>query len=405
MASFDQKRDSNKESFHASTKDNRSFLGLLLLSGYHCLADAKYHLTTEPDLTEDGTVELTRLHDDFCRHFLELRALAKDVGANLSGFHALLPMITRKLSPDTLKARRSFVQDLTDEQITSSGSLRRESGSRRLPSKWIRSETVRSAVEFIPLRVSCDWSTSPCRNNGSVSENMACILGVFKKDTVEGAVSKLMIDQVSILCLPRRTPTVFRIADEHRGQHLREVKDKRRNRMQLIRRRSQQSRPLRVLNQRMGLLTESRLNSLQWASTSPRLFGTSVSSCLSFERWLTLRGTPSVVTVRGVHSLSTRVANSRHVRFQLGPVHEETAASMKFELTALCILSICDDLVASLTPWPREIDRMAGKMLRSPGEGLSADAAGQSAVGHVRRRPGDKLRRSRRDPTTGPQAD
>ncbi|KRX25010.1 hypothetical protein T07_7812 [Trichinella nelsoni] len=115
--------DSNKESFHASPKDNRSFLGLLLLSGYHCLADAKYHLTTEPDLTEDGAAELTRLHDDLSRHFLELRALGKDVGANLSGFHALLPMIKRKLPPDTLEARRSFVQDLTDEQITSVGLL------------------------------------------------------------------------------------------------------------------------------------------------------------------------------------------------------------------------------------------------------------------------------------------
>ncbi|KRZ52257.1 hypothetical protein T02_9209 [Trichinella nativa] len=80
---------------------------------------------------------------------------------------------------------------------------------------------------------------------------------------------------------------------------------------------------------------------------------------------LELRGTPSVVTVRGVHGLSTRVADSRHMRFQLGPVHEEMAASMKFELTALCILSICDDLVASLTPWPREIDRMAGKRVLS----------------------------------------
>ncbi|KRY14762.1 hypothetical protein T12_5773 [Trichinella patagoniensis] len=112
-----------KESFHASTKDNRSFLGLLLLSGYHCLANAKYHLTAEPDLTEDGAAELTRLHDDLSRHFLELRALGKDVGANLSGFHALLPMIKRKLSPDTLEVRRSFVQYVTDEQIISVGLL------------------------------------------------------------------------------------------------------------------------------------------------------------------------------------------------------------------------------------------------------------------------------------------
>ncbi|KRX42991.1 PiggyBac transposable element-derived protein 1 [Trichinella murrelli] len=57
--------DSNKESFHTSTKDNRSFFGLLLLSGYHCLADAKYHLTVEPDLTVDAaskTMSRNRFH-------------------------------------------------------------------------------------------------------------------------------------------------------------------------------------------------------------------------------------------------------------------------------------------------------------------------------------------------------
>ncbi|KRX35222.1 hypothetical protein T05_16401 [Trichinella murrelli] len=48
-----------------------------------------------------------------------LRALGKDVDANLSGFHALLPMIKKKLPPDTLEAWRAFVQELTNEQITS----------------------------------------------------------------------------------------------------------------------------------------------------------------------------------------------------------------------------------------------------------------------------------------------
>ncbi|KRZ65894.1 hypothetical protein T10_12535 [Trichinella papuae] len=85
---------------------------------------------------------------------------------------------------------------------------------------------------------------------------MACVLGVCKKGTVKGAVSILPIDQVSNFCLPRRTPTVIRVADEHRGQHLREVQDQRRNRMQLLRRTSQQLHPPSVLNQRMGILTE-----------------------------------------------------------------------------------------------------------------------------------------------------
>ncbi|KRY04437.1 hypothetical protein T03_14164, partial [Trichinella britovi] len=45
--------------------------------------------------------------------------------------------------------------------------------------------------------------------------------------------------------------------------------------------------------------------------------------------------------------LSARVADSRQVRFQLGQANEETAVSTKLELTALCIPSICDDLIAT----------------------------------------------------------
>ncbi|KRY50466.1 Retrovirus-related Pol polyprotein from transposon [Trichinella britovi] len=75
-------RDSNKESFHASTKDNRSFLGLLLLSGYHCLADAKYHLTVEPDLTVDAaskTMSRNRFHQlKRFLHFSDNQNLSSD---------------------------------------------------------------------------------------------------------------------------------------------------------------------------------------------------------------------------------------------------------------------------------------------------------------------------------------
>ncbi|XP_003382269.1 Pao retrotransposon peptidase family protein [Trichinella spiralis] len=72
------------------------------------------------ECSDDGAADLTRLLDDLNRHFLELRALGKDVDANLSGFHALLPIIKKKLPPDTLEAWRAFVQELTNEKITSS---------------------------------------------------------------------------------------------------------------------------------------------------------------------------------------------------------------------------------------------------------------------------------------------
>ncbi|KRY27743.1 hypothetical protein T01_1508 [Trichinella spiralis] len=70
------------------------------------------------ECSENGAVDLTRLHDDLNRHFLELRALGNEVDVNVSGFHALLLIIKRKLPPDTLEAWRSFAQNLTNEQIT-----------------------------------------------------------------------------------------------------------------------------------------------------------------------------------------------------------------------------------------------------------------------------------------------
>ncbi|KRX37578.1 hypothetical protein T05_14529, partial [Trichinella murrelli] len=60
------------------------------------------------ECSDDGAADLTRLHDDLNRHFLELRALGKDVDANLSGFYALLPIIKKKLPPDTLEAWRAL---------------------------------------------------------------------------------------------------------------------------------------------------------------------------------------------------------------------------------------------------------------------------------------------------------
>ncbi|KRY06208.1 hypothetical protein T12_5264, partial [Trichinella patagoniensis] len=67
---------------------------------------------------------------------------------------------------------------------------------------------------------------------------------------------------------------------------------------------------------------------------------------------LELSGTPSA-------GPSGVVADSRHVRFQLGQAHEDWT---KLELTALCILRIYDDLVATPLPWPREIDPRAATL-------------------------------------------
>ncbi|KRY87974.1 hypothetical protein T4D_12824 [Trichinella pseudospiralis] len=43
QTNFYAERDCNDKSFHAPTKDILNFLGLLLLSGYHCLPEAKHY--------------------------------------------------------------------------------------------------------------------------------------------------------------------------------------------------------------------------------------------------------------------------------------------------------------------------------------------------------------------------
>ncbi|KRY07378.1 hypothetical protein T01_3425, partial [Trichinella spiralis] len=98
-----------------------------------------------------------------------------------------------------------------------------------------------------------------------------------------------LTDQVSTLCLPCRTPTVVRTADEPGGQQLQEMQDPRRNRMQLSRRKTQQRHLPRIWKQKMRLLTEPRLNSLPSGFTFPRLFGLPGSSFLSSKRWPTVR--------------------------------------------------------------------------------------------------------------------
>ncbi|KRY76022.1 hypothetical protein T4B_1310, partial [Trichinella pseudospiralis] len=71
--------------------------------------------------------------------------------------------------------------------------------------------------------------------------------------------------------------------------------------------------PPRNLNQRMGLRTDSRLDSLQ------SVFTASTDNANELE----LQDTLSSMTVRSVHGLSATVADSCHVRFLFGPMHEK----------------------------------------------------------------------------------
>ncbi|KRY76096.1 hypothetical protein T4A_3705 [Trichinella pseudospiralis] len=76
-----------------------------------------------PEVVASHVLEVVGLKDraDEAPRWLEppLPRIESSGEGNLSGFHALLPLIKEKLPPDTLEAWRAFVQDLTNEQITS----------------------------------------------------------------------------------------------------------------------------------------------------------------------------------------------------------------------------------------------------------------------------------------------
>ncbi|KRY46047.1 hypothetical protein T03_11873 [Trichinella britovi] len=152
-------------------------------------------------------------------------------------------MIKKKLPPDTLEAWRAFVQELTNEQITSAvflsfllnqsqikGSARKMSAQKpeRRSEQGVRFMTATIQVDPVGNCVVC-CGIHPVEScprfvelsgpeSGNVSGNTGCVLDVCEKGTVEGASSRILIEQVSTLYLAARTPTVVRTADEPGGQ-------------------------------------------------------------------------------------------------------------------------------------------------------------------------------------------
>ncbi|KRY28041.1 hypothetical protein T01_6882 [Trichinella spiralis] len=68
---------------------------------------------------------------------------------------------------------------------------------------------------------------------------------------------------------------------------------------------------------------------------------------------LDLQGPPRAMTVKGVNGLHVRIADVRRVQFRLTPIPPKGLEPFKegIELTALSLPSLCDDLVATPTPW------------------------------------------------------
>ncbi|KRX34965.1 hypothetical protein T05_8253 [Trichinella murrelli] len=306
--------------------------------------------------SEDSAAELTRLHDDSNRHFLEFRALGQYVDLHLSVFHILLLMIKKKLLPVTFGQVSDQGLGKEDDCIETSAEL----------------ETARSAAESIPLRITRDSSNSLVRNNGNVSGNMDCVLDVCEQGTVEEAAHRILIDQNR---RQTRRPATSRNA-RPAAQTDASLKEKRPTTASAQGSEAEDGPFDRAVTELapVGVHFSSTVQA-PWVlphvvhamthdeNGKKRLVNCIVDSAsekllirTNIADELELRGTPSMVTVRGVHVLSARVADSCHMRFQLGPPHEETAVSTKLELTALCISSIGDDLISTLTPWPHEID-------------------------------------------------
>ncbi|KRY39872.1 hypothetical protein T03_2806, partial [Trichinella britovi] len=369
------------------------------------------------ECSDDGAADLTRLHDDLNRHFLELRALGKDVDANLSGFHALLPIIKKKLPPDTLEAWRAFVQGMTNEKITSSVFLsfllnqsRIKGPARKMPARKPerRSEqgerfmTATIQVDPVGNCVVCcgihPVESCPRFVELSGPERWQCVrkhglcFGCLRKGHRRGSCQQN----------PDRPGQHPLLASEnpHRRQNRRRTR-----RSAASRNARPEARPDGAVKEKnpttapaQGLEAEDAASDRAASELAPvgvhfsstvrapgvllpvvqamaygengkkRLVNCLLDSASEQSLIRTdvadkreLSGTPNAVTVRGVH-----VADSRQVRFQLGQANEETAMSTKLELTALCILSICDDLIATPLPWPREIDLPRAATLATP---------------------------------------
>ncbi|XP_003370697.1 conserved hypothetical protein [Trichinella spiralis] len=120
---------------------------------------------------------------------------------------------------------------------------------------------------------------------------------------------------------------------------------------------------------------------------------------------LKLQGPTSDMTVNDVNGLKVRIPDVRRVRFRLIPAQSESLEPLKegIELTALSLPSLCDDLVATPTPWfckddvgnasfPRNLPPKAMQVIRNAEWALRdrsrAGMLAGSMEGHKRRHTG-----------------
>ncbi|KRZ12273.1 hypothetical protein T11_3417 [Trichinella zimbabwensis] len=379
--------------------------------------------------SNEGAGELTRLHDDLNRHFLELKALGKDVNCGLSGFHVILPTLKRKLPSGTVTEWKTFIKDKKDDEIHSDVFLSflleqarikdTDIGARtKAPTKGYHQEPHLSArkpeLRFTTAAVQMEsgGGCPVCKG-----DHPADRCPRFQSYSVQQRRHWAMRLKLCFVCLcqghrrercPKRKSNQFwnallagdavpagkartkqaSSAARSSGTDSTEAKASlSRNENEKVENGSEEgTSPVGIhLSSTEGQTTirlpvvramahgekgkTKLVNCLLDSGSERSLIQTDVADELD------LQGPTRAMTVKGVNGLHVRIAEVRRVRFRLTPVPSKGLEPFKegIELTAISMPSLCDDLVASPTPWPREIDLPQEATLATPPSLTSID--------------------------------
>ncbi|KRZ48179.1 hypothetical protein T02_15347 [Trichinella nativa] len=354
--------------------------------------------------SNEGAGELTRLHDDLNRHFLELKALGKDVNCGLSGFHVILPTLTRKLPSGTVTEWKTFVKNKKDDKIHSDVFLAflleharikdTDIGSRtKTPTKGHQQEPYHNArkpdLRFTTAAVQMEpgGGCPVCKG-----DHLADCCPRFRSYSVQQRRHWAMQLKLCFVCLAQghrrercekrksnqfwnpllagdavlagKAPTK-RASSAARSPGIVPLKQRpcslgirtRRSKMDL-----RKEPPLsKSISLQLKVRPQSGCQScVRWRterkgkrSWSTVCWTPDQSDHSSGTMWVDLQGPTRAMTVKGVNGLHVRIADVRRVQFRLTPIPSKGLESFNegIELTALSLPNLCDDLVATPTPW------------------------------------------------------
>ncbi|KRY11363.1 hypothetical protein T12_14397 [Trichinella patagoniensis] len=335
--------------------------------------------------SNEGAGKLTRLHDDLNRHFLELKALGKDVNCGLSGFHVILPALKRKLPSGTVTEWKTFVKDKKDDEIRSDN----EGPNDKEPHHNARNPDLRfttAAVQMEPgggcpvckgdhLADCCPrfrsysveqrrhWAMRlklcfVCLAQGHRRERCqkrqsnqfwnpllaggAVPAGKAPPKQASSSARSYGIDSTEEKALLSRNPNEkvedvgLLSEDSPVGIHLSSTEGQTAIRLPVVRAMAHGEKGKKKL-----------VNCLLDTGSERSLIRSDVADELD------LQGPTRAMTVKGVNGLHVRIADVRRVQFRLTPIPSKGLEPFNegIELTALSLPSLCDDLVATPTPW------------------------------------------------------